>query len=74
MESAGTDEPKNLLIWQGKGDEENLGRWGDYTSMIVDPVDDCTFWYVNEYFASNRTGSSIKWKTGIANFKVSTCQ
>ena len=25
-------------------------RWGDYTSMNVDPVDDCTFWYINEYF------------------------
>jgi hypothetical protein len=65
---------KNLLLWQGKGDEENSGRWGDYTSMTVDPVDDCTFWYVNEYFASNQTGSSINWNTRIANFKVSTCQ
>ena len=25
-------------------------RWGDYTAMTVDPVDDCTFWYVNEYY------------------------
>ena len=25
-------------------------RWGDYTSMNIDPVDDCTFWYVNEYY------------------------
>ena len=25
-------------------------RWGDYTSMNVDPVDDCTLWYVNEYY------------------------
>jgi hypothetical protein len=24
-------------------------RWGDYTDMTVDPTDDCTFWYVNEY-------------------------
>ena len=27
-------------------------RWGDYTSMNVDPVDDCTFWYVNEYYTA----------------------
>jgi hypothetical protein len=26
----------------------NLSRWGDYSSMSVDPVDDCTFWYTNE--------------------------
>jgi len=24
-------------------------RWGDYTAMQVDPVDDCTFWYTNQY-------------------------
>ena len=29
-------------------------RWGDYTSMNVDPVDDCTFWYVNEYYTAIR--------------------
>ncbi|HEX2772061.1 MAG TPA: hypothetical protein VHN18_06480 [Micromonosporaceae bacterium] len=22
-------------------------RWGDYTSINVDPGDDCTFWHVN---------------------------
>ena len=27
-------------------------RWGDYTSMNVDPVDDCTFWYVNQWVPS----------------------
>ena len=37
-------------------------RWGDYTSMSVDPFDDCTFWYVNQYFAS--TGA---WSTRIAS-------
>ena len=25
-------------------------RWGDYTSMNIDPSDDCTFWYVNQYY------------------------
>ena len=25
-------------------------RWGDYTDITVDPTDDCTFWYVNEYY------------------------
>jgi hypothetical protein len=68
-----TSSSHNLLIWQGTGDEENVARWGDYTSMSVDPVDNCTFWYVNEYFAQNQTGTEINWKTRIANFKVSTC-
>ena len=30
-------------------------RWGDYTDMTVDPVDDCTFWYVNEYYLTSGT-------------------
>ena len=33
-------------------------RWGDYTSMNVDPVDDCTFWYVNEYYTAAGQASS----------------
>ena len=28
-------------------------RWGDYTAMQVDPVDDCTFWYTNQYIPSD---------------------
>src|SRR5947207_3430106 len=24
-------------------------RWGDYTSMTLDPIDQCTFYYTNEY-------------------------
>jgi hypothetical protein len=41
--------------------------------MTVDPVDDCTFWYVNQYLRTNQIGSSIVWDTRIANFKVSAC-
>ena len=26
-------------------------RWGDYSTMSIDPVDDCTFWYTQEYYA-----------------------
>jgi hypothetical protein len=65
--------PKALTIKNGIGDEENSTQWGDYTSMTVDPVDECTFWYVNEYFPSNQTGKEIIWNTRIAKFRVSTC-
>jgi hypothetical protein len=47
-----------------------LHRWGDYSAMTVDPVDDCTFWYTNEYIPS--TGS-FNWKTRIASFKFNGC-
>jgi hypothetical protein len=28
------------------------GRWGDYSLLTVDPVDDCTFWYTSEYLTT----------------------
>jgi hypothetical protein len=49
-------------------------RWGDYTSMNVDPVDDCTFWYVNEYYtAAGQASSPAGWQTRIASFKMPGC-
>jgi hypothetical protein len=49
-------------------------RWGDYTSMNVDPVDDCTFWYVNEYYtAAGQASSAAGWQTRIGSFKLPGC-
>src|SRR5262245_15805989 len=49
-------------------------RWGDYTDMTVDPTDDCTFWYVNEYYRVNGTPADTRpWKTRIASFKLPGC-
>jgi hypothetical protein len=49
-------------------------RWGDYTDMTVDPVDDCTFWYVNEYYlTSGTTADGRPWHTRIASFKLPGC-
>ncbi len=46
---------------------ETSGRWGDYYQMTVDPVDDCTFWFVGMY---RPTGS---WQTRIQDFKFPAC-
>jgi hypothetical protein len=49
-------------------------RWGDYTSLNLDPVDDCTFWYVNEYYTAAGQASSLAgWQTRIASFKLPGC-
>jgi hypothetical protein len=49
-------------------------RWGDYTSMNIDPTDDCTFWYVNEYYtAEGQASSPAGWQTRIASFKLPGC-
>lgn len=65
--------PNEISLFNGNGDEENSYHWGDYSSMTVDPVDGCTFWYVNEYFPTSQTGSQIIWNTRIANFKLPAC-
>ena len=49
-------------------------RWGDYTSMNIDPTDDCTFWYVNQYYtAAGQASSAAGWQTRIASFKLPGC-
>jgi hypothetical protein len=65
--------PTEFHILDSDGDQQNSPRWGDYTSMTVDPVDDCTFWYVNEYY-KNQTGKKVSWRTRISRFKVPTCR
>ena len=50
------------------------GRWGDYSSMNVDPTDDCTFWYTTEYYtAASQASSTAGWLTRIGSFKFPTC-
>jgi hypothetical protein len=51
-------------------------RWGDYTSMNVDPEDDCRFWYVNEYYqVSGIIGvNTAPWQTRIGSFELPGCQ
>lgn len=67
----GTLEAENTVI-NGTGSQlRNLNRWGDYSSMSIDPVDDCTFWYTNEYLQSNGT---FNWSTRIASFKFPGCK
>ena len=49
-------------------------RWGDYTDITVDPTDDCTFWYVNEYYTmAGQISSTAGWQTKIGTFKLPGC-
>jgi hypothetical protein len=44
-------------------------RWGDYSAMSVDPSDECTFWYTQEYYETSGTN----WLTRIGSFKFPSC-
>ena len=45
-------------------------RWGDYSSMNVDPTDDCTFWYVNEYYPATTVSG---WRLRVGSFVFPGC-
>ena len=45
-------------------------RWGDYTSMTLDPIDQCTFYYTNEYL---KTNGAYNWSTRVATYKFPSC-
>jgi uncharacterized repeat protein (TIGR01451 family) len=70
-------DPVNTLaqgeahLFDGTGSQTGTSnRWGDYSDLTVDPVDDCTFWYTTEYYSTTGTFS---WRTRIGNFKFPSC-
>jgi hypothetical protein len=69
-----TDPPNTLAqgeahLFDGTGSSSS-SAWGAYSDLTVDPVDDCTFWYTNEYYDAT---SSFNWRTRIGNFKFAEC-
>jgi uncharacterized repeat protein (TIGR01451 family) len=57
----------------GCGPFPQCPRWGDYSSMSVDPSDGCTFWYTTEYYTSQVNGDNLNWSTRIGSFKFPSC-
>lgn len=66
----GTMSQGEASFIDGTGSQTGSQRWGDYTSMNIDPIDDCTFWYVNEYVP---TTSSVGWRLRVGSFKFNAC-
>jgi hypothetical protein len=70
-------DPLNALraegtIQAGAGSQTgSLHRWGDYSSLALDPADDCTFWYTTEYL---KASGSFNWSTHLFAFKFPACQ
>jgi hypothetical protein len=61
---------EGTIIAGGGVQQHSTGRWGDYSMMGVDPVDDCTFWFTQEYYAV--TGVA-PWQTRVGSFKIREC-
>jgi len=70
-DAAGTMGQGEATIVAGAGAQTGgLTRFGDYSSMNIDPTDDCTFWYTQEYIAAN---GSFNWHTRVGAFKFAGC-
>jgi hypothetical protein len=60
-----------VTMQAGAGSQTStFNRWGDYSAMNVDPADDCSFWYTNEYYTATSTST---WSTRIGRFKEPSC-
>lgn len=55
------------IIEGGGSQNDTVNRWGDYSDLTVDPVDDRTFWFTSEYYS---TTSSFNWRTRIGSFRI----
>ena len=65
----GTMPQGEVTAVNGAFSQTGSTRWGDYSSMNVDPVDGCTYWYTNE-FVGNNLG---QWTTQITRFTLPNC-
>lgn len=65
----GTLQQETFLV-VGGGSQTGYNRWGDYSAMRIDPSDDCTFWYTQEYQAITQVGN---WNTRIGSFRFPSC-
>lgn len=66
---AGTMPRGENSIIEGSG-ANGSSRYGDYSSISVDPVDDCTFWYTAQYNPSSQWGTRV----GAFRFEACGCQ
>jgi hypothetical protein len=60
-------DPANTLaqgeshLFAGTGSQTGTSnRWGDYSDLTVDPVDDCTFWYTQEYYSTTSSSTGAR--------------
>jgi hypothetical protein len=68
-DAAGAMSIAETSLLAGSQSQTTIGRWGDYSSLALDPLDLCNFWFTGEYAA----GPGMSWRTRIGEFNFSTC-
>jgi hypothetical protein len=71
----GPSDPTGALaieksVVEGAGVQNEMTRWGDYSTLSIDPADDCTFWFTAQYLGASERES---WRTAIARIKRDAC-
>jgi hypothetical protein len=61
---------RESVLVEGEASQKNTLRWEDYTTLAIDPSDDCTFWYVGDYLKRGATSYS----TRIGAFRIPGCR
>jgi hypothetical protein len=72
----GLSQGEATLVAGGRSQTSTASRWGDYSGLSVDPADDCTFWYTQEYYdlvAPGGCSVTACWQTRIGSFKFPGC-
>ena len=70
LDKLGSLGSESTLI-AGGGSQTGSNRWGDYAALSIDPADECTFWYTNQYYTAS---SAANWATRIGAFRVPECR
>lgn len=60
---------RETVLAEGLAAQTSTLRWEDYTQTAMDPVDDCTIWYVGDYLKGGQTSYS----TRIAALRIPGC-
>ena len=58
---------EEIEVVSGTTSQSGISRWGDYSCISVDPADDTTFWFTNEYHHGG-------WRTRIISFDFAPLQ
>ncbi len=66
----GTLSPEQMVVSGTGSQEDTANRWGDYSTMAIDPVDNCTFFYTQEYYTAT---STFNWSTNVSAWKFPNC-
>jgi hypothetical protein len=61
---------REAILAQGEASQTSTVRWEDYSQTAVDPSDDCTIWYVGDYYRKGATNYS----TRIGAFRMPGCK